>query len=55
MDIPKVVIFNCASLDGRMDGGVGLDDMGLYILAGLGATLFLALRLLLFRLSGKDG
>jgi hypothetical protein len=33
----------------------GLDDMGLYILAGLGATLFLALRLLLFRLSGKDG
>jgi 2,5-diamino-6-(ribosylamino)-4(3H)-pyrimidinone 5'-phosphate reductase len=30
MDIPKVVIFNCTSLDGRMDGGVGLDDMGLY-------------------------
>lgn len=30
MDIPKVVIFNCTSLDGRMDGGVGTADMGLY-------------------------
>jgi 2,5-diamino-6-(ribosylamino)-4(3H)-pyrimidinone 5'-phosphate reductase len=30
MDRPKVVIFNCTSLDGRMDGGVGAADMGLY-------------------------
>jgi 2,5-diamino-6-(ribosylamino)-4(3H)-pyrimidinone 5'-phosphate reductase len=30
MDRPKVVIFNCTSLDGRMDGGVGTADMGLY-------------------------
>jgi 2,5-diamino-6-(ribosylamino)-4(3H)-pyrimidinone 5'-phosphate reductase len=30
MDTPKVVIFNCTSLDGRMDGGVGQADMGLY-------------------------
>jgi 2,5-diamino-6-(ribosylamino)-4(3H)-pyrimidinone 5'-phosphate reductase len=30
MDTPKIVIFNCTSLDGRMDGGVGQTDMGLY-------------------------
>ena len=30
MDTPKVVIFNCTSLDGRMDGGVGQAEMGLY-------------------------
>jgi 2,5-diamino-6-(ribosylamino)-4(3H)-pyrimidinone 5'-phosphate reductase len=30
MDTPKIVIFNCTSLDGRMDGGVGQSDMGLY-------------------------
>jgi 2,5-diamino-6-(ribosylamino)-4(3H)-pyrimidinone 5'-phosphate reductase len=30
MDTPKVVIFNCTSLDGRMDGGVGQTEMGLY-------------------------
>lgn len=30
MNRPKVVIFNCTSLDGRMDGGVGTADMGLY-------------------------
>ncbi|MEJ2601087.1 MAG: RibD family protein [Anaerolineales bacterium] len=30
MNRPKVVIFNCASLDGRMDAGVGQADMGLY-------------------------
>ncbi len=30
MDTPKVVIFNYTSLDGRMDGGVGQADMGLY-------------------------
>lgn len=30
MNRPKVVIFNCASLDGRMDGGVGQAEMGLY-------------------------
>jgi 2,5-diamino-6-(ribosylamino)-4(3H)-pyrimidinone 5'-phosphate reductase len=30
MNRPWVVIFNCTSLDGRMDGGVGQADMGLY-------------------------
>jgi 2,5-diamino-6-(ribosylamino)-4(3H)-pyrimidinone 5'-phosphate reductase len=30
MNRPKVVIFNSTSLDGRMDGGVGAADMGLY-------------------------
>jgi 2,5-diamino-6-(ribosylamino)-4(3H)-pyrimidinone 5'-phosphate reductase len=30
MTRPTVVIFNCTSLDGRMDGGVGTADMGLY-------------------------
>jgi len=30
MSTPKVVIFNCTSLDGRMDGGVGQAEMGLY-------------------------